>query len=290
MQGKGYHVTVYHIGIQQMFKFISPSQSASTRHRPRLTPAISFMLSTAHLVTFFVLPLAVLACEGECIVNITKEYLTLYSAPIRNAFQDLVCTLPRSCPPCGSSRCPFQAYQIDAKIVPSANRRQDPISYFAPVFHAFDKVSYNGLEHAIFPSYFHGKCLYPDGTVPNGCPNPDCPVVCGTPGSMVHFYPDLRRIVFDQISGQLANITSPGTRAYQQVQKAVLFDAQRTQRRLSRITRSAKPRTRGTAALEKQLGVIMKRFPSVMRSVCGGSGLSKCSWETSMKKYILQFP
>ena len=156
---------------------------------------------------------------------------------------------------------------------------------------AYNKVSYNGLEKAIFPSYFHGKCLYANGTVPNGCPNPDCPVVCGTPGSMVHFFPILTQIVFNQVSGQVTNITSPRTKVYQRVKKMVLADAQKTRgSALSRAPRSAKLRARGTTATEKQFREIMKDFPTMMLAACGGSNLSQCRWETYMKKFILKYP
>lgn len=156
---------------------------------------------------------------------------------------------------------------------------------------AYNKVSYNGLERAIFPSYFHGKCLYANGSVPNGCPNPDCPVVCGTPGSMVHFFPKLTQIVFHQVSGQVTNLTSPGTKVYQQVKKMVLADAQKTRgRALSRIPRSAKLQARGTTATEKQFRAIMKDFPTLMLAACGGSDLSQCCWETYMKTFILKYP
>lgn len=156
---------------------------------------------------------------------------------------------------------------------------------------AYHKTSYSGLEHAIFPSYFHGKCLYANGTVPDGCPNPDCPVVCGTPGSMVHFYPTLVHIVFDYVSGKLANITHPGTKVYHKVEKMVLADAQETQRRTqSREPTSAKFRARGTTSTQKQFRAIMKDFPAMMLAACGGSNLSQCRWEAYMKKFILKFP
>ena len=45
-----------------------------------------------------------------------------------------------------------------------------------PVTDAYKSDAYNGMETAIFPSYFHGKCQQ-DGVDPPGCPNPDCPVV-----------------------------------------------------------------------------------------------------------------
>lgn len=185
----------------------------------------------------------------------------------------------------------LQADKIDAQCIPPANRRQDSISYFTPVIHAYNNVSYDGLRNAIFPSYFHGKCLYKNGTVPNGCPNPDCPVVCGTPGSMVHFFPVLTRIVYNQVSGQMTNITSPRSKAFQKVEKTVLADAQTRRRRaLSRVSRSAQLEARATAATRKQFRAIMKDFPTMSLTACGGSNLSQCSWETYMKTFILQYP
>ncbi|KAF8438178.1 hypothetical protein L210DRAFT_3482357 [Boletus edulis BED1] len=230
------------------------------------------MVSTVQFITLLVAPLAVLACEGECITGITKEYLKRYSPTIVDVFQNM-------------------ADKIDAQIIPPENRRQDAISYFTPVIDAYNKVSYNSLEHAIFPSYFHGKCRDANGTVPAGCPNPDCPVVCGTPGSLVHFFPILTHIVFNQTSGQLTNMISPGTKVYQQVKKMVLADARKTQRRaLSRAPRSAKIRAQGTTAAEKHFRTIMKDFPTMMLAACGGSNLAQCRWETYMKKFILQYP
>ncbi|KZV75881.1 hypothetical protein PENSPDRAFT_680614 [Peniophora sp. CONT] len=38
---------------------------------------------------------------------------------------------------------------------------------------------------------FRGKYQQDDGE-PEGCPNPDCPVVCGIPGSLVDIYSTLR--------------------------------------------------------------------------------------------------
>ena len=49
------------------------------------------MVSIVQLITLLVAPLAVLACEGDCIVNITKEYLDLYSSVILDVFQGLAC-------------------------------------------------------------------------------------------------------------------------------------------------------------------------------------------------------
>lgn len=90
---------------------------------------------------------------------------------------------------------------------------------------AYHKMAYQSLETAIFPDFFHGKCLDADDKVPPNCPNPDCPIVCGTPGSLVHFYSKLRWIVFNETYHTLEKLSTPGTDAYQQVEQSVLAAA-----------------------------------------------------------------
>ncbi len=99
------------------------------------------------------------------------------------------------------------------------------LGYLKPILSAYHKQSYDDMETAIFPSYFHGKCLDENGNTPAGCPNPDCPVVCGTPGSMVHFYPKLRYIAHNQTSHLLEALATPGSHTYQQVEDAVVAAA-----------------------------------------------------------------
>ncbi|RPD61479.1 hypothetical protein L227DRAFT_574555 [Lentinus tigrinus ALCF2SS1-6] len=93
---------------------------------------------------------------------------------------------------------------------------------------AYEKQSYSGMEDAIFPSFFHGKCLDDDGNTPPGCPNPDCPVVCGTPGSMVHFYSKLRYIAFNQTYHLLEALAAPGSDTYQKVEDMVMAAAKQS--------------------------------------------------------------
>lgn len=61
------------------------------------------------------------------------------------------------------------------------------LQYLQPIYDCIDASAFNETLTAVFPGKFHGKCQI-NGVNPPGCPNPDCPVVCGTPGSMVHFY------------------------------------------------------------------------------------------------------
>ena len=63
--------------------------------------------------------------------------------------------------------------------------------------------------------------------MPKGCPNPDCPVVCGTPGSLVHFYPKLRYIVFNNTRHVLETLVNPKSYVFTQEMKNIqsLVDA-----------------------------------------------------------------
>ena len=85
------------------------------------------------------------------------------------------------------------------------------------------------METAIFPSYFHGKCQV-NGVNPPGCPNPDCPVVCGTPGSLVHFFPTLRGIAYNQTRKRLDDLAKKHIEHVQECASKM----RRTPRRLNR--------------------------------------------------------
>lgn len=175
------------------------------------------------------------------------------------------------------------------------------MQYLQPIVDAYKKNAYSKLETAIFPGYFHGKCQQ-NGVDPPGCPNPDCPVVCGTPGSMVHFYSKLRYIAFNETSHNLAALTTPGSNTYDQVEQAVLKVANKNTRRMSRLYARASPYgttpfflTKRTEDVKTRLKQIMSKLESLLLDACGGekgetNGLPKCSWEDAMKAYILSFP
>lgn len=113
------------------------------------------------------------------------------------------------------------------------------------------------METAIFPHYFHGKCAR-NGVDPPGCPNPDCPVVCGTPGSMVHFFPTLRFIAYNETRTRLEAAVAPGSDAYQQIEQNVLSAANTHWRResLGRIMPRAPTKSKGKP------GVKAKKYKS----------------------------
>ena len=114
-----------------------------------------------------------------------------------------------------------------ANLIESHPSVDTALTYLQPILTAYHDQSYHNLENGIFPSYFHGKCLDGNGNEPAGCPNPDCPVVCGTPGSLVHFFPKLRYIAFNQTCHLLAALSTPGTPSYSRVEQLVVDASQR---------------------------------------------------------------
>ena len=166
------------------------------------------------------------------------------------------------------------------------------------------------MENAIFKSYFHGKCEdSTTGIDPPGCPNPNCPVVCGTPGSIVHFYSKFCSLAFDAIVHLFDEIIKPSSAAYQKVEASVISatsssspSAENRQRKV-RFMREAdwvpKPRIgfykgkniekRASEDIRDKLQTILQQFSSKMKSICGNE-LHSCSWEAEFKQYILSFP
>ncbi|KAG6902195.1 hypothetical protein C0995_003291, partial [Termitomyces sp. Mi166 len=179
-----------------------------------------------------------------------------------------------------------------------------------PILSAYRKDAYSRLEHAIFPSYFHGKCQRQDPHNPNGpyvnpvgCPNPDCPVVCGTPGSLVHFYPKLRYIVYNETRYHLQALATPGNTAYEEVERNFVKEAvsggagHRRRDLASTMGGTMLPRIRRQEqAVKDKLRAMMRQVSPRLEKICGGTGagvvrgLQKCSWETRMKEFILSFP
>jgi hypothetical protein len=165
------------------------------------------------------------------------------------------------------------------------------------------------MENAIFKSCFHGKCEdSTTGIDPPGCPNPDCPVICGTPGSIVHFYSKFRSLAFDATVHLFDEIIQPSSAAYQKFEASVISatsssPSQEKRQRMVRFMREAdrvaKPRIgfyngkniekRAPKDTRDELQAIVRQFPSEMKSVCGDD-LSSCSWEAEFKKFILSFP
>lgn len=227
-------------------------------------------------------PVTVSGCEGDCIVGITNAFLTNYTRPVNYVLDNV-------------------AKQI-SNMLPTHPGLETSRDYLRPIMDAYSNDAYDGMETAIFPSYFHGKCQQ-DGVDPPGCPNPDCPVVCGTPGSLVHFYGKLRYIAFNQTRHLLQTLSTPGTDAYDAVERRVLAADGAKTRRAMRIYQRASPSgsvplllTRREEDTQARLRDIMRAIGPMLLQTCGGAedgetnGLAECSWEREMKEYILTFP
>lgn len=207
----------------------------------------------------------------------------------------------------------WQAQQISRELLPASH---DSMQYLDPITSAYKDSSYDGMRTAIFPNYFHGKCQR-NGVDPLGCPNPDCPVICGTPGSLVHFFPALRLIAFNYTRSTLQRLCSPGSDAYERAERSIIQAAagphghENRRRRVPwfeyAIARSGEGLAPGgnfsyvyaqrrEEGVKKRLKEIMKQAPILLEQACGGhssggeNALPKCSWEKLMKQYILTFP
>ena len=172
----------------------------------------------------------------------------------------------------------------------------------------YDKRAYDYMENAIFKTCFHGKCLDPNtGLEPAGCPNPDCPLICGTPGSLIHFYTKLKSIAFNSTVSLFGDVIGTDSAAYRKVEQRIVKAASsNTRRRFLRFKRFDLARQsglsrernfeeiagRGDEHIRQVLRSNFQQFPRLLGIACGGTsnGIPNCSWESSMHNYILSFP
>ncbi|KAJ7240505.1 hypothetical protein C8J57DRAFT_1143440 [Mycena rebaudengoi] len=232
--------------------------------------------------TLLAVPLGVAACEGECIVGVTEAFLSKYKTPVAVVMKEI-----------------GQTIITRLSLVPDGSTSVSPEILMSPMAKAYKSHSYDVLECNIFPSYFHGKCLV-DGVEPKGCPNPDCPVVCGTPGSLVHFYPTLRYIAYNSTRSSLESVTSPSSESYIALEKMVLQMSTSPGPRMLRYTRrvisasdtsSVSPTAKREETIKKILKEILAEIGRLLWRLCGGTyQLPHCSWETEMKERILSYP
>jgi hypothetical protein len=211
-----------------------------------------------------------------------------------------------------------QAKEIEDSIIPPSSRAVDTLDYITPLLSSYEGKSYSLLETAIFPSYFHGKCEDPvTGIAPAGCPNPSCPAVCGTPGSMIYHFPKLRRIAFDTVRATLLEHTREGSDTYEAVQKVVKrFTVTQA---ASNVTTRSIPRifwarkdlelflpeyeymrpTKRADDIGTKLKPILETIPERLARACGHVGpdedgsvdeLQGCSWKAETVEYISRFP
>lgn len=165
------------------------------------------------------------------------------------------------------------------------------------------------MTNYVFKEFFHGKCQNrTTGIDPPGCPNPDCPVVCGTPGSIVHFYSVFKTRAFTCLVRLVEELTSPNSTAFQQVENAIeeaaSTDRRRGMLRFMRNLSFARGDSADRGRFEKRqdhgdrtlLRRLLRQFRPFLTMACGGTasgkhnGLPNCSWEDPFKQYILTFP
>ena len=253
----------------------------------------------ALLAVVLTAPVAVFACEGDCMVGITNAFLGNYTLPVYSVLHGIVClhTLVEY-----DTDSVLQAADISTLFSdkPSADA---VMPLLRPITDAYSSNAFDGLKTAIFPSFFHGKCLQ-DGHTPEGCPNPDCPVVCGTPGSLVHFYPKLRWIAFNATVHLLRTLSDPSSDTYHQVEQRVMDVAHPHTRRMLKVYARSNPygttpmpllMRKREEEIKTRLKQIMTKIQPLLLDFCGGTngvsnGLPFCSWEDAMKAYILTFP
>jgi hypothetical protein len=129
--------------------------------------------------------------------------------------------------------------------------------------------------------------------------------VCGTPGSLVHFYSKFCSLAFDAIVHLFDEIIEPSSAAYQKCEASVISatSSAKNRQRMVRFMREAdwvaKPRVgfykgknvkkRAREDIRDKLQTILRQFSSKMKSICGDE-LRYCSWEAEFKQYILSFP
>ncbi|KAF9450609.1 hypothetical protein P691DRAFT_725687 [Macrolepiota fuliginosa MF-IS2] len=221
------------------------------------------------------------ACEIECMTGVTVAFFGNYSRPVGQVFLKL------------------------ATQISDAFSLQDDLPYYLqPINDTFHNNAIAFHQHSIFPSYFHGKCQDPKtGQNPNGCPNPSCAVVCGTPGSLVYHFLKLRTIVHDATKALFDQTTDPSSRAYAESSTRIYRATQ------SGTGRSFGPSLRFSGAydigaaqikdanfINHTLSRIFKGFSQLLDDECGGiqaypaATLPRCNWEHAMKAYILTFP
>ncbi|KAJ7266878.1 hypothetical protein B0H12DRAFT_1320881 [Mycena haematopus] len=237
-----------------------------------------------HLPSLFVLlaaPLLVVACEGDCIINTTQAMVHHYNRPVELALRNI-------------------GQEIRAKLLPGST--VTALSLMEPLLAHYRNISFEALRFAIFPSYFHGKCLDDEGREPEGCPDPDCPIVCGTPGSMVHFYGKFTRISHNTTKASLVSCAAPDSDSYLALEKHVTALSRPRQEtapgpQILRYRRqfdifghepSVSPIAQNDIAPILQR--ILAQIPFELEKSCGGPGIPSCLWTKQMKEYILSFP
>ncbi|KAK0203701.1 hypothetical protein DFS33DRAFT_1333315 [Desarmillaria ectypa] len=238
------------------------------------------------LFTLSALPIIAFACEGECITGVSAGFVYGILGVLKTVFPDVVCNLYKA---------------LDIPCSPDDSKW---LTLMKPMLVAFEKQAPSRFQQDIFPKYFHGRCQV-NGVDPEGCPNPDCPVVCGTPGSLIHFYPILLEIVHNSTIALLQDITSPHSDAYKETEKNVIdsLSFHSSSPRMFRFSRSTfyptisttlsatgfLKRSRSPDFSQVFKSHMSKILEMVTKACKTGNGGGRCTFP-DMKKKILSYP
>ncbi|KXN92161.1 hypothetical protein AN958_09253 [Leucoagaricus sp. SymC.cos] len=237
------------------------------------------VLSLVVLIHSLALICPVLSCEEDCMDGVTAAFFGNYSSPLQRVFRQL-------------------GTEISEKFLLDS---EDPKYLLEPINKTFYFTAHNFYRNAIFPSHFHGKCQNPaTGVNPSGCPNPSCPVVCGTPGSLAYHYSDLRIIVHNATKVNYEQITRPSSLVFSQT-LSLVQRAMKSNHLLGpnlRFPSINYPRAFGMDenSVNRTLSNILRGFSDLLDGQCGGyqsdpvSSFPLCNWRRDMIAYMLTFP
>lgn len=239
-----------------------------------------------------------LACETECKNGVTGVFVGNYSMPIRRVFLKIVGHLIDSTLSFTVQLWPCQQGE---RIADRFLLDQDPQYYLEPINNTLHDEAPDLVQNAIF-SRFHGKCQdVKTGINPVGCPNPSCPVICGTPGSLVYHYSELETIVHNAVKALLEQAVNPSSVAYSESSSRI-YRAYQSSRMVGPSLRfplahgSATYKTADEYSFNRTLSVAFRDIASLLDSECGGprkdtpDPFPQCSWKKTMVNYILTFP
>ncbi|KAJ7104506.1 hypothetical protein B0H15DRAFT_810347 [Mycena belliarum] len=240
-------------------------------------------ISFISILALLAAPLWVTACEDECPVGISHALVANYQRPVRCVVE----TIGR---------------EIINKfgLVAQGSTELSPDFLLAPIMNVYRNNCFHNINMTIFPGFFHGKCQV-NGVDPAGCPNPDCPVVCGTPGSIVHYFDTFSELAYNATKDTLMAPISSDSPSYRALEKNVrghLPHETGPGPQILRFRRSwLLPGNKASVSpipdhenFVSILRGILEQIPMVLGDCCGGPDLRLCRWETKMKALILSYP
>lgn len=102
--------------------------------------------------------------------------------------------------------------------------------------------------------------------------------VCGTPGSIIHFYSKFVNIAFIATTSGITNLTSStnSSSQFNTIQKQVTAACEGNSKRRKRFASSCSDASSTKSTLQRIFGA--NNIKTTMESQCGGPDLLKCNW------------